>query len=1089
MMKKLLTLLCLVNSLCQINAQWELVSGTNGKQSIHNYGFQSNYKSQRLLYNEYGVFYKKYPNSKVWTKMSLGSDTCDYDLDLKIGEEGIFRVKRDIASCTIFSTSNFGKKWNGYSLNMDLSNTRGFVFNFIFTDTAKYFCCSYTNSFVNGIDKTRIFRSKKGSNEWMEIASMNIYASEGISGNKNRIILKTLDTIFLYKNFNFINKITIPLDSVVKSKINRTYLSDSAIIISDDNGNPRTVYISNNDGVNWRKVADVSNSIRKISKIAITDSLIFLNTDNIYQISKNNGKTWDIVNLNSDFKKVLLNPNITFQDLTDSSFQVFYYSGSYNVLAGYVLGTYNFKRQTWQLEDIHDFPVFNVKNRLFSNESYSDDNAKTWIPMDKADFYSLEGSIVKDTLIYAISNEDTMILSQDLGKTWIKQPLFPVSYGQKYVKGDTIVVHSVNSYWISYKYPYTTWTKVIDAESGYNVFLNNGILYYTEFGRYGIKRCLINGTKLSTLIETVSDIRSYYVDDDKILFYDNMKNKLKISKDFGLNWKDYSVTKSDSSYFDFSLFQKVDKDVYVMSTSQLAILDNKVLGSIDVGIFISTNGGESWSKINDGLTYDCSRVYFTSYLTISKNKLYFSTEKGRTVWVRDLDNLTVRKNFGNVFSDKNKNGKRDNNELPLSNIKILSKNSGISSLSDKDGNYIFFYDTQNSDSLSLQLDNKYAIVTTPRIVSTKENQDTTKDFGVFLSDNINDVKINVTAITPIRPGFNNTYLLNYKNLGSTTATGKITFSYNAKQSFVEASTNLSSNTAQILTWDYANLQPNESRTIQVTFKTAVDIPIRTQVTHVITIDPLSIDTFKSDNVDSLFLNVVGSFDPNDKQVSLNNNKTAPTVIDANTELTYTIRFQNTGNYPADFVKVTDTLSDKLDLASLKVIASSHNYSMTFKNKNVLVFDFNPIILPDSTANEKESHGFIKFSIKPKKALIKDEVIKNTAYIYFDYNPAIITNTVETGNQKPNNLLTPSVFEAISVYPNPTTGILTFKLDKFQGKELSINIYSIDGKLMLNKHLIAQPENQLNGEFLQNGLYILQLKTGDEMFMGKFMIQK
>lgn len=1088
-MKKILTLLCLIISLCQLNAQWELVSGTNGKQSIHNYGFQRSYKSQRILSNEYGVFYRKNPNTKVWTKMSLGSDTCDFDLDLAIGEGGIFRVKRDNFSCTIFSTFDFGKKWNGYSLNMDLSNTRGFVFNFIFTDTAKYFCCSYASSFVNGDEKTKIFKSKKGSYEWVEIASMNKDASEGISGNKSRIILKSLDNIILYKNFNFTNPINIPLNSVVNSKDNKIYLSDSAIIISNEDTESKKVFISNNDGTNWRKLAEMSKNIRKTHKIAITDSLILLNSNNDFQISKDNGKTWNIVSLNSDIQKVLFNRSVDFQGLTDSSFQVFYYSGSYNVSAGYVLGTYNYKKQKWQVEDIHDFPVFNVKNRLFSDDSYSDDNASTWTPMDKSDFYSLEGAIIKDTLIYAIGNEDTMVLSQDLGKTWVRQPKFPLSYGNNYVKGDTIVVYSDNSYWISYKYPYTSWTKVISAGSGYNVFLNNGILYYTEFGKFGIQRCLLNGTKLSTIFETVSDITFFYVDDDKILFYDNLKNKLKISKDFGLNWKDYSVTKSDSSYFDFSLFQKVDKDVYVMSTSQLAILDNKVLGSIDVGIFISTNGGESWSKINDGLTYDCNRTYFTSYLTKSKNKLFLSTEKGRTVWSRDLDNLTVRKNFGNVFSDKNKNGKRDNNELPLSNIKILSKNTGISSLSDKDGNYAFFYDTQNADTLSLQLDNKYAIVTTPNRVSTKENQDSTKNFGVYLNDNINDVKINATAITPVRPGFNNTYLLNYKNLGSTTATGKITFSYNAKQNFVEASSNPSSNTAQILTWNYSNLQPNESRTIQVTFKTAVDIPIRTQVTHVVTIDPLSIDTFKSDNIDSLVLAVVGSFDPNDKQITFNNSRTVPSIIDNTTELTYTIRFQNTGNYPADFVKVTDTLSDKLDLTSLKVIASSHNFNMTVKNKNVLVFDFNPIFLPDSIANEKESHGFIKFSVKPKKVLTKDEVIKNTAYIYFDYNSAIITNTVETGYQKPNNLLTPSVFEAISVYPNPTTGLLTFKLDKFLGKELSINIYSIAGKLIMNKHFIAQPENQLSVEFLQNGLYILQIKTGDEMFMGKFMIEK
>ncbi len=206
-------------------------------------------------------------------------------------------------------------------------------------------------------------------------------------------------------------------------------------------------------------------------------------------------------------------------------------------------------------------------------------------------------------------------------------------------------------------------------------------------------------------------------------------------------------------------------------------------------------------------------------------------------------------------------------------------------------------------------------------------------------------------------------------------------------------------------------------------------------------------------------------------------------------MTYTIRFQNTGNYQADFVKVTDTLSDKLDLTTLRVLAASHNYVLTVKNKNVLEFDFNPIYLPDSTSNEKESHGFIKFTIKPKKTLTASEMIKNTGYIYFDYNPAIITNTVETANQKVSSLFTPSVSEAISVYPNPTNGSFSFSYDKYCGKDMSINVYSIDGKLMLSKHSIGDNVNTVNGENLKAGMYILQVRVGNDLTYGKFVVEK
>jgi hypothetical protein len=141
---------------------------------------------------------------------------------------------------------------------------------------------------------------------------------------------------------------------------------------------------------------------------------------------------------------------------------------------------------------------------------------------------------------------------------------------------------------------------------------------------------------------------------------------------------------------------------------------------------------------------------------------------------------------------------------------------------------------------------------------------------------------------------------------------------------------------------------------------------------------------------------------------------------------------------------------------------------------------------------KKQYSKIGFYIKFKKYVIyniKDEVIKNTAYIFFDYNPAIITNTVESANQKSNSLFTPSVSEPIAVYPNPTTGLLTFKMDKHVGKEIAVSIYSIDGKLMINKHQTAQSENTINGETLHEGLYILQIKVGDAVMMGKFLLEK
>lgn len=141
------------------------------------------------------------------------------------------------------------------------------------------------------------------------------------------------------------------------------------------------------------------------------------------------------------------------------------------------------------------------------------------------------------------------------------------------------------------------------------------------------------------------------------------------------------------------------------------------------------------------------------------------------------------------------------------------------------------------------------------------------------------------------------------------------------------------------------------------------------------------------------LPIIDSYDPNDKQVSpigTTNDHYTPTK----SELTYTIRFQNTGTDVAYTVTVIDTLSDKLDIATLQLGAASHKYSFNVsgKGKPVLTFTFNNINLPDSTRDQRGSNGFVQFSIKPKAGLAEKARIDNFADIIFDYNEPVRTNT-------------------------------------------------------------------------------------------------
>ncbi|MEZ5058841.1 MAG: T9SS type A sorting domain-containing protein [Saprospiraceae bacterium] len=151
-----------------------------------------------------------------------------------------------------------------------------------------------------------------------------------------------------------------------------------------------------------------------------------------------------------------------------------------------------------------------------------------------------------------------------------------------------------------------------------------------------------------------------------------------------------------------------------------------------------------------------------------------------------------------------------------------------------------------------------------------------------------------------------------------------------------------------------------------------------------------------DNADFLDVDCVevrASYDPNDKE-AFPKGVCASHFINDDTELEYKIRFQNEGNDTAYIVIIRDTLSEFLDPASVKPMVGSHPYTWSLSGKGILTFTFDNINLVDKGTNEPESHGFIQYRISQMPGNPVDTKIENKAAIYFDFNPPIITNTVE-----------------------------------------------------------------------------------------------
>jgi hypothetical protein len=237
---------------------------------------------------------------------------------------------------------------------------------------------------------------------------------------------------------------------------------------------------------------------------------------------------------------------------------------------------------------------------------------------------------------------------------------------------------------------------------------------------------------------------------------------------------------------------------------------------------------------------------------------------------------------------------------------------------------------------------------------------------------------------------------------------------------------------------------------------------------------------------------IGSFDPNDKHAQPKGYG-PDHLIEANTELQYLIRFQNTGTDTAFTVIIRDPLSEHLDITSVRPGASSHPYRYSIEEGRILTFRFDNILLPDSTTNEPASHGFVKFKVRQTPDLPIGATIENKAGIYFDFNDPIITNTVShmigkdfipTGTfEEPANALPARVF------PNPFSETTTIEMPGVpQNAQLDLHIYDVNGRL-LRRESHDRPRFDFQRQLLPKGLYIFRIFAGDTaLHTGKLVIQ-
>ena len=431
---------------------------------------------------------------------------------------------------------------------------------------------------------------------------------------------------------------------------------------------------------------------------------------------------------------------------------------------------------------------------------------------------------------------------------------------------------------------------------------------------------------------------------------------------------------------------------------------------------------------------------------------------------------------GSVYLDADLNGCQ-NNAVLLNDIMVSTTNGNdtFMTFSDVDGSFQLPVNQGTFSTYLDQLPDFYDVSPMSHNTDfTETGSSDIVDFCITPNTSINDLNITIIPLDEPRPGFDVSYQLVYKNVGTNILNGTITYQYdNTKMQFNSASETLSSQTANTLNFDYVDLVPFESRNIQLNFQ--IFAPPITNLDDVLislaTINPVASDNTGTDNVFELEEVVIGSYDPNDITCLQGD-----TVLIGNADkyLHYLIRFQNTGTADAINVRVEQQLDDKLEWNSIEIISLSHHGNVSISEGNNLVITFNEIYLSSESMNEPESHGFIAYKIKPKDNVLVGDIVSGTANIYFDFNPPIITNTANT--EFVENL---SVEEygltSISIFPNPVNENLYIVNDETNNL-LEFSVFNVEGRLLVSNPLTSENRQTIDFSKFESGIYFLTIKT-------------
>ncbi|MBP6312233.1 MAG: T9SS type A sorting domain-containing protein [Flavobacteriales bacterium] len=456
------------------------------------------------------------------------------------------------------------------------------------------------------------------------------------------------------------------------------------------------------------------------------------------------------------------------------------------------------------------------------------------------------------------------------------------------------------------------------------------------------------------------------------------------------------------------------------------------------------------------------------------------------IWVVKLTNDFARMN-GQIFADLNSDNVLSAGEPKLASRAIENLNTPFQYFSDTTGNFsVVVLDTGVATIAPAPLAyyTPNPVNRSASFATLNQQVDPLNDFAMQPTGMYNDLCVTITPIGFYRPGFPCQYIIDYTNVGTTVLTPTVLFFPDPWLAFDSASTTATSVAPDSVVWQLPALAPFGSGQITAYLTVDPNAGLVTPLNSWVRIEPLIGDANVSNNIGTWSGVTTSSYDPNDILVDKDQilfqdlNPVAP-------DLTYIIRFQNTGTDTAFTVRIENDIPENIDLSTFQFESSSHPAQINYlQHVDRMQYTFNNILLPDSNTNETASHGYLRYRIKPKNNLLIGDSVLNDARIYFDFNAPIETNIAVTVIETSTSIGDSEASE-MRVSPNPSNGLFTITLPRPQSGVLTM--IDATGREVLRTAMNgAQQALDLRDQ--RSGVYILKLQTEVGAFVRSVVVE-